>query len=96
MMVKNLPRMIRYLKDRGVYVLFNTNGTLLAPKKRQELIDTGLDELRVSLDAADAERFFQGARQAHVRPHRAQRRRVATLQREIGAATPPCRCGSPA
>ena len=29
MMVKNLPRMIRYLKDRGTYVLFNTNGTLL-------------------------------------------------------------------
>ena len=59
MMVKNLPRMIRYLKGRGVYVLFNTNGTLLAPKKRRELIDTGLDELRVSLDAADAERFFK-------------------------------------
>ena len=33
MLVKALPRMIRYLKDRGVYVLFNTNGTLLSPKK---------------------------------------------------------------
>ena len=29
MMVKSLPRMVRYLKDRGTYVLFNTNGTLL-------------------------------------------------------------------
>ena len=58
MMVKALPRMIRYLKDRGIYVLFNTNGTLLAPKKHQELIDTGLDELRVSLDAADAKTFL--------------------------------------
>jgi len=53
MLVKELPRMIRYLKDRGTYVLFNTNGTLLQPRKFQELIDTGLDELRVSLDAAD-------------------------------------------
>lgn len=53
MLVKALPKMIRYLKDRGTYVLFNTNGTLLNPKKFQELIDTGLDELRVSLDAAD-------------------------------------------
>ena len=52
MMVRNLPRMIRYLKDRGTYVLFNTNGTLLTAKKGQELIDSGLDELRVSLDAA--------------------------------------------
>ena len=34
-------------------VLFNTNCTLIQPKRFQELIDTGLDELRVSLDAAD-------------------------------------------
>src|SRR5262249_17842819 len=26
MLVQNLPRMVRYLKDRGTYVLFNTNG----------------------------------------------------------------------
>jgi len=29
MLVANLPAMVRYLKDRGVYVLFNTNGTVL-------------------------------------------------------------------
>jgi MoaA/NifB/PqqE/SkfB family radical SAM enzyme len=57
MMVKDLPRMVRYLKDRGTYVLFNTNGTLLRPKKGRELIDAGLDELRVSLDAAEASAF---------------------------------------
>ncbi len=58
MMVKELPRMIRHLKDRGAYVLFNTNGTLLTAKKGRELVDTGLDELRVSLDAADAKTFL--------------------------------------
>jgi MoaA/NifB/PqqE/SkfB family radical SAM enzyme len=57
MMVRNLPRMIRHLKDRGTYVLFNTNGTLLTAKKGQELIDSGLDELRVSLDAAEPAAF---------------------------------------
>jgi MoaA/NifB/PqqE/SkfB family radical SAM enzyme len=57
MMVRNLPRMIRHLKDRGTYVLFNTNGTLLTAKKGQELIDSGLDELRVSLDAAEPGAF---------------------------------------
>jgi MoaA/NifB/PqqE/SkfB family radical SAM enzyme len=57
MMVPALPRMIRYLKDRGTYVLFNTNGTLLSRRKGQELIDSGLDELRVSLDAAEPEAF---------------------------------------
>ncbi len=57
MLVKELPRMVRYLKDRGVYVLFNTNGTVLSAKKGREMCDSGLDELRVSLDAADAKTF---------------------------------------
>ena len=57
MMVRELPRMIRYLKDRGTYVLFNTNGTLLTRRKGQELIDSGLDELRLSLDAAEPHGF---------------------------------------
>lgn len=54
MMVKELPRMVAHLKARGIYVLFNTNGTLLKVKKSRELIEAGLDELRVSLDAAEA------------------------------------------
>lgn len=57
MLHKDLFKMVRYLKDRGTYVLFNTNGTLLNPKKFQDLVDSGLDELRVSLDAADRESY---------------------------------------
>jgi MoaA/NifB/PqqE/SkfB family radical SAM enzyme len=59
MLVKDLFRMVRYLKDRGTYVLFNTNGTLLSPKKFQDIIDSGLDELRVSLDAADRDSYLK-------------------------------------
>jgi radical SAM protein with 4Fe4S-binding SPASM domain len=58
MLVKDLPRMVRYLKGRGAYVLFNTNGTVLNAKKGRELAQSGLDELRVSLDAADAKTFL--------------------------------------
>src|SRR5882762_7313368 len=57
MLVKNLPRMVRYLKDRGTYVLFNTNGTLLNDRNGRALIEAGLDELRVSLDAASAKSY---------------------------------------
>jgi len=57
MMVRDLPKMIRYLKDRGTYVLFNTNGTLLNRRKGLELMESGLDELRVSLDAAEPATF---------------------------------------
>jgi MoaA/NifB/PqqE/SkfB family radical SAM enzyme len=57
MLVKNLPRMVRYLKDRGTYVLFNTNGTVLNDKNGRALIAAGLDELRVSFDAANADSY---------------------------------------
>ncbi len=57
MLVKDLPRMVRYLKDRGVYVLFNTNGTVLNERNGRALIAAELDELRVSLDAANAASF---------------------------------------
>ena len=57
MMVAELPRMVAYLKRRGVYVLFNTNGTLMREKKSRELIEAGLDEIRISLDAAEAKAF---------------------------------------
>jgi hypothetical protein len=56
-LVASLPRMMRYLKDRGVYVLFNTNGTVLSERNGRALIDAGLDELRVSLDASNRESF---------------------------------------
>ncbi len=57
MLVKHLPKMVRYLKDRGTYVLFNTNGTVLNDRNGRALIDAGLDELRVSLDAANAKTY---------------------------------------
>ena len=57
MLVKDLPRMVRYLKDRGIHVVFNTNGTVLNPRNGRALIEAGLDELRVSFDAADAKSY---------------------------------------
>ncbi|GCE15870.1 radical SAM protein [Tengunoibacter tsumagoiensis] len=58
---KELPRMIRYLKDRGTYVLFNSNGIALTEKVGQALIDNGLDEYRLSMDGSTRETY------AHVR-----------------------------
>jgi MoaA/NifB/PqqE/SkfB family radical SAM enzyme len=88
MMVRDLPRMIRYLKERGSYVLFNTNGTLLTRRKGTELIRSGLDELRVSLDAAEPGAFaLVRGRDMFDRIVRNLRGFVA-LQRELAAAAP--------
>src|SRR3977135_4071041 len=59
MLVRNLPKMVRYLKERGTYVLFNTNGTVLNERNGRAMINAGLDELRVSLDASTAASYLK-------------------------------------
>jgi MoaA/NifB/PqqE/SkfB family radical SAM enzyme len=88
MLVKRLPDMIRYCKDRGIYTLFNTNGTLLTPRKQRELIETGLDELRVSLDAADAKTFLAVRGKDFFNRIVRNISGFTALQKELGAETP--------
>ena len=59
MLVKDLAAMVRYLKHRGVHVLFNTNGTVLNERNGRAMIAAGLDELRVSLDASNAKSYLK-------------------------------------
>ncbi len=56
---RELPAMIRHLKERGVYVVFNTNATLLTYRRQVELIESGLDELRVSIDGSTPETYLK-------------------------------------
>src|SRR5258707_2637387 len=51
MLVRNLARMVRHLKNRGTYVLFNTNGTLLNERNGRALIEAGRAEILLSVDA---------------------------------------------
>ena len=88
MMVRELPRMIRYLRDRGTYVLFNTNGTLLSQRKGRDLIASGLNELRISLDAADAP-MFEAVRGRDMFDRIVRNVRAFTrMQKELGAELP--------
>jgi len=88
MLVKDLPRMIRHLKDRGTYVLFNTNGTLLQQKKFPGLIDCGLDELRVSLDAADRATYLKVRGKDFFQRIVRDVGKFVAWQREVGATAP--------
>lgn len=54
---KALPEMIRFAKAQGAWVLFNSNGVLLDGAWQDALIACGLDELRISIDAATPETF---------------------------------------
>lgn len=85
---KDLPRMIAHLKARGVYVLFNTNATLLTETWSRHLISSGLDEMRCSVDGANPKTYAQirGAPLLHkVTQNLAD---FVRIQRELGAQTP--------
>jgi len=85
---RDLVRMIVHLKKRGARVLFNSNVITLGPRLRRELIESGLDELRVSLDATTPATY------ARVRGVDAYHKVVANLEglaaakREIGVHAP--------
>jgi radical SAM protein with 4Fe4S-binding SPASM domain len=53
----HLLPMIRTAADRGITVGFNTNATLLNRRRADELVDSGVDWLHVSLDGARAEAY---------------------------------------
>ena len=56
---KKLPDFVRYAKSRGVAEKhrLTTNGTMLTRKNLEKVIEAGIDEIHVSLDAADREGY---------------------------------------
>jgi radical SAM protein with 4Fe4S-binding SPASM domain len=88
MLVKDLAQRVKYLKDRNIYVLFNTNGTLLTKANGRALIEAGLDELRVSLDAAEAEVFQMVRGKDFFDKIVANVKNFTSLQRELAAPKP--------
>ena len=72
---REVPRMVAHLKARGAHVLFNSNAIALSDRIGAALIEAGLDELRVSLDASTPETY------ARVRGVDAFDKVVANLER---------------
>lgn len=54
---KDIFNMIAYAATRNIYTRITTNGTLLNEKNCEKIISSGLNELRVSIDSADAEKY---------------------------------------
>ena len=88
MLVKDIAERVKYLKDRNIYVLFNTNGTLLNDKNGRALIEAGLDELRVSLDAAESEVYQMVRGKDFFAKIVENVRNFTRLQRELNAPKP--------
>ena len=59
LLARDLPGMVAEANQRGAQVLFNTNGLALSARLGQQLVDAGLDQLRVSMDAADPRTYLR-------------------------------------
>lgn len=88
LLARDLPPMVAEANRRGARVLFNTNALALHRRLAERLIEAGLDELRVSMDAADA-RTYRAIRGVDGYA-RAMRRtaELCALLRERGATRP--------
>jgi radical SAM protein with 4Fe4S-binding SPASM domain len=84
----DLVRMIRHLKGRGAYVLFNTNGLLLRGRKARDLAGSGLDELRVSIDGSTPETYLSVRGVDGFDRILGNLRRFSALKRELRVETP--------
>ena len=56
---REIFEIVAYLKAKEVRVLFNSDAISLTPKRAGQLIDSGLDEYRVSMDAASRQTYAQ-------------------------------------
>jgi radical SAM protein with 4Fe4S-binding SPASM domain len=87
---RELPEIVAYLHSRGVYTLFNSNALLLSEQRGQALIESGLNELRVSLDGATPATYarVRGVNQKAL-PHIVRNlSRFQELKRRLGSQDP--------
>jgi radical SAM protein with 4Fe4S-binding SPASM domain len=85
---QELPQIIGYLKAEGKYVLFNSNATLLNARWQQALIDSQLDEYRVSLDATTPESYAQVRGKPMFPLILKNLEHFMALKKQVGAAAP--------
>ena len=88
LLARDLPMMVGEANRRGARVLFNTNALALHKRLAEQLVAAGLDELRVSMDAADRSTYL--AIRGVDGYEKAMRRTAdfCTLLRRLGAERP--------
>jgi MoaA/NifB/PqqE/SkfB family radical SAM enzyme len=79
---------VTYLKTRVASVLFNSDGISLTSARAARLVESGLDEYRVSVDAATAATYRRLRGVDRFERVRTNVARLVGLQRQLGRTTP--------
>ena len=85
---RDLPEIIKYLKNRDVEVIINSNGTLLTEKWQRDLIESGLDQYRCSIDGATDETYARIRGAALLPKLKKGLEGLVKMKEKMGATTP--------
>jgi MoaA/NifB/PqqE/SkfB family radical SAM enzyme len=85
---RELPQIIKYLKGRNVEVIINSNGTLLTPQWQKNLIESGLDQYRCSIDGATNETYARIRGAALLPKLKKGLEGLVKTKEQLGAITP--------
>ncbi|MDD5416927.1 MAG: radical SAM protein [Candidatus Aenigmarchaeota archaeon] len=62
---KDLFKMVSYAKRKGMFVNFHTNAFFLTKENTKAMVDSGLDDLNISLDGASQETYSKYRKQGN-------------------------------
>jgi MoaA/NifB/PqqE/SkfB family radical SAM enzyme len=85
---KDILKMVELLKGMGARVLFNSNASLLDQNVAKGLIDSGLDEYRVSIDAATQDTYKKMRGVPFFNNVVENVKELVRLQKSLGKTTP--------
>jgi len=83
----HILEMMRHIKDLGVEVVMSTNGVLLAPIA-EELVESGLDKIIVSIDSVNSQDFASIRSSASLNSVLDNVRFLDAVKRRRGSVTP--------
>ncbi|OGS38603.1 MAG: hypothetical protein A2506_11905 [Elusimicrobia bacterium RIFOXYD12_FULL_66_9] len=82
-----MPRFVAYVKSQGIQCISLTNGFMLTPKLSRELLEAGLDILRVSAIGYDRESYAKWMGKDAYDKVREQVREFLCIDKELGGKT---------
>ncbi|MGB5637103.1 MAG: radical SAM protein [Waterburya sp.] len=84
----NFFEIVKFLKDKGIYITLNDNFTLMTEQTARRIIDLGIDQIFLSLDGATADTYESIRRGAKFERVIANVKRLVALKQEMGSKLP--------
>lgn len=83
-----LPDMVRYASERGIYTVTSTNAHFLNEKTSRQIIESGLDRLIISIDGTTQETYESYRKGGSLEKVLKGARNMVAMKQQLQSATP--------